>query len=231
MYPSRLLKGTAAVWWYTFLQSHEVSGKREDFKKAVVTEFVPEGHIRRARDCLRKPKQAKSISTYLSEFQNFILNVPDITDGEKREKFCAGLKPEIRLEVMKTTITGFQEASKIALRVDWPYGVHNTTHMPMVQPRHHFQVLVRQLVRLVCIHLWNSETSRVMLPGSGNRNVRRGIAITNVLFAIRWVAARGSISLVGRSMPTTLMSSPMWLVSFPWSTRVTRKTRWSFITN
>lgn len=88
------------------------------FKAVVVKEFVPDDHVRRARDKLRKLKQTSSVSKYLSEFRNVVLTVPDVTDGEKWDKFCAGLKYEIRLEVMQSSVTNFEEAAQIALRVD-----------------------------------------------------------------------------------------------------------------
>ena len=118
LYASTFLTSTAAVWWYTVFQSNEVPIIWVAFKEAVVKAFVPEDHIRRARDRLRKLRQTSSVWKYLSDFRNIVLTIPDVTEGEKWDKFCSGLKPEIRLEVMKTTVTGFEEATKIALRVD-----------------------------------------------------------------------------------------------------------------
>ena len=84
----------------------------------MIDEFVPEDHIRLARDRLRTLDQTSSVSKYLSDFRNVVLTIPDISDGEKWDKFCAGLKGEIRLEVMKANVTCFEDAAKIALRVD-----------------------------------------------------------------------------------------------------------------
>lgn len=118
MYASTLLTGTAAVWWYTVVQSNLSPGTWIELKAAVVREFVPEDHIRRVRYKLCKLGQTGSVSKYLSDFRNFVLTIPEITDGEKWDKFCAGLKLDVRFEVMKTTITSFQEAAKAAIRVD-----------------------------------------------------------------------------------------------------------------
>lgn len=41
-----------------------------------------------------------------------------MTDGDIWDKFRAGLKYEIRLEVVKSTDASLQEAAKVALRVD-----------------------------------------------------------------------------------------------------------------
>ena len=118
MFASTFLTGTAAVWWYTIVQANEVPTTWIDFKKAIVTEFVPEDHVRRSRERLRKLKQTTSVAKYLSDFRNIVLTVPDISKGEKWDKFCSGLKFEIRLEVMKSSGATFQDASKVALRVD-----------------------------------------------------------------------------------------------------------------
>ena len=118
LFASTFLSGNAAVWWYTLVQTHFAPTSWEDFKTGVVKEFVLEDHVRRARDRLRKLQQTTSVSKYLAEFRNIVLNIPDISNGEKWDRFCDGLKYEVRLEVMKSTLTSFEETAKIALRVD-----------------------------------------------------------------------------------------------------------------
>lgn len=44
-----------------------------------------------------------------------ILGIPDISEGEKMDKFIQGLKYEVRLEVMKSYTDKFEEADQIAL--------------------------------------------------------------------------------------------------------------------
>lgn len=46
------------------------------------------------------------------------MTIRGVTDGEKWDKFCAELKYDVRLEVMKSAVTYFKEAAKVALRVD-----------------------------------------------------------------------------------------------------------------
>lgn len=118
MYASPFLSGTAAVWWYTLVQSNQAPGTWNDFKSAIVREFVPEDHVRSARDKLRKLRQTGSVSKYLSEFRNLVLTIPDVTDGEKWDRFCAGLKFDVRLEVIKSSFKMFEEAAQLALSID-----------------------------------------------------------------------------------------------------------------
>lgn len=89
-----------------------------EFKAAIVKEFVPEDHVRRARDTLRKLKQTGTAANYLSKIPNIGLTVPVITNNEKWDEFCSGLKYEVRLEVMTCAVSFFDEAAKVALRVD-----------------------------------------------------------------------------------------------------------------
>ena len=67
----------------------------------MIAEFVPSDHVRLARDKLRRLRQTSAVSKYLAEFRNLALTNPDMTDGEKLDKFCVGLKYEVRVEVLK----------------------------------------------------------------------------------------------------------------------------------
>ena len=110
------------------VQAGQTPESWDQFKAAMIKEFVPEDHVRRAQDRLRKLKQISSVFRYLSEFRNIVLTISDVTDGKKWEKFCTGLKYEVRLEVMKAITTSFDEAAQIALRVDsalWSAGQHS----------------------------------------------------------------------------------------------------------
>lgn len=118
LYASTFLTETAAVWWYTLVQANTVPTTWTQFKDKIISEFVPDDHVRRSRDRLRKLKQNSSVSKYLSDFRNICLTVPGMTDGEMWDRFCTGLKYDVRLEVMKSSVTTFEEAAKIALRVD-----------------------------------------------------------------------------------------------------------------
>lgn len=57
-------------------------------------------------------------------------------DGEKWDKFCSRLKPDIRLEVMKSMVTKFEEVAKIALRVGCAiYNSINYNRGMFIQPQ------------------------------------------------------------------------------------------------
>lgn len=53
--------------------------------------------------------------------------IPDMTEGENWDKFYAGLKREIKIEVMKSTSEEFETAARIALCVGSAiWGVNNS---------------------------------------------------------------------------------------------------------
>lgn len=118
MFASSFMTSTAASWWYTIIQSGQEPSTWTEFRTLVLNEFVPVDHNRRARDKLRRLKQNSSVSKYLSEFRNCILTVNDMSDGERFDRFVQGLKNEVKLEVLKSQASNFEDAAKIALRID-----------------------------------------------------------------------------------------------------------------
>jgi len=98
--------------------SNTVPTSIDDFETALLQEFVPFDSVQRSKDKLRKHFQKGSVSSYLSQFRNISILIPNMNEGEQVDRFCQGLKPQIRLEVMKAGVQTMTEASKIALNVD-----------------------------------------------------------------------------------------------------------------
>ena len=117
-FASMLLKGTAASWWYVLVQSQQIPVIWQDLEAAVRAEVVPQERIRRARDKLRKLSQRTSVSSYLTELRNTVLAILGISDDEKLDRFCSGLKPQVKLEVLKSNPATVDDAARISLSVD-----------------------------------------------------------------------------------------------------------------
>ena len=117
-FASTLLKSNAANWYYMRVQAGDVPNTWDDFKNGVRNEFVPQDNTRRQRDKLNKLIQNKSVASYLESFRNTVIAIPDISEAEKLDKFLNGLKPMIRLEVLKSGCDNMNDASRIALNVD-----------------------------------------------------------------------------------------------------------------
>jgi hypothetical protein len=112
-YASSLFSKTAATWWYMLVQAGQVPTSWEAFMRKVRSDFIPQDHIRRSRDRLRKLRQRTSLISYISEFRNIALTISGITEDEQFDRFCEGLKPEIKLEVLKSNAASFEAAARI----------------------------------------------------------------------------------------------------------------------
>lgn len=55
-----------------------------------------------------------SISSYLTELQNTVIAIWEIFEDEKLEKFCSGLKPQVKLEILKSNLAALGQATQIA---------------------------------------------------------------------------------------------------------------------
>lgn len=117
-FASSFFTSTAANWWYTIVAANQIPVTWANFENMVKNEFIPFDSVQRTRDKMRKLVQRTSVSAYLSEFRNMALMIADMSEGEKLDRFCQGLKPEIRLEVLKAGTNTIDQASRIALSVD-----------------------------------------------------------------------------------------------------------------
>lgn len=63
-----------------------------DFKNAVIQEFVPSDHAKRARDKLCNIKDTPTVARYLSHCRNVVLTITGMNDDEKVNRFNEGLK-------------------------------------------------------------------------------------------------------------------------------------------
>jgi len=117
-FASTLLKGNAANWWYMLVQSGQAPGQWDAFVAKVRSEFIPQDSVDRSRDKLRNMRQRTSVLAYLNEFRNTVISIPGISEDEKLDKFVAGLKPEVMIDVKKSRPADLETAAKIALTVD-----------------------------------------------------------------------------------------------------------------
>lgn len=117
-YASTLLKKNAANWYYMQVQIGITPATWEAFKTGLRAEFVPQDNVRRQRDKLTKLVQSNSVAFYLETFRNIVISIPDISEAEKLDKFLNGLKPMIRLEVLKAGCNNMTDAARVALNVD-----------------------------------------------------------------------------------------------------------------
>lgn len=87
IYASKILTGTAAVWWFTIIQGQNTPQTWKNFKYAVVIELVPTDHVRRDHDKLRKLVRVATVMRYHSDFRNIYLTIPHMHKGKQMEMF------------------------------------------------------------------------------------------------------------------------------------------------
>ena len=117
-FAATFLSGTAAAWWYTRVRSNIVPNSRNDLEAVLIQEFVPLDSFQRSRDKLRNLFQRTSVSSYLFEFRNIVFTITGMSEVEQVDRFCQGLKLNVRLAVLNAGVQSINEASRITLNVD-----------------------------------------------------------------------------------------------------------------
>lgn len=113
-----LLRDAALVWWRSI---HNVPGTPTtwaEFKAAITHAFQPINPAESARDRLANLRQTGPVRTYASLFRTIALQIPGITDDEKRDRFMRGLKKLTMQEVRLKNPSTFEGAVQLAVRFD-----------------------------------------------------------------------------------------------------------------
>ena len=122
-YTAALLRGPAATWY----RSHRLAvdeGHAEDFEAwsdfadAITREFQPANFQRIARDRLAALTQRTSVQDYAYRFRMACLEIDNIGEDEKVDRFIRGLKPAIQRELELHPPDNLQRAIEVAERVD-----------------------------------------------------------------------------------------------------------------
>jgi len=116
-YATTLLRKNALLWWQS-LSPEERPVVWEDFSRVLIEYFQPISATIVARDALAKLYQKSSVKAYVEEFKAQALNIPDITDAEKLDRFRRGLKRDVRLHVAFANPATFDSAVTVAEQID-----------------------------------------------------------------------------------------------------------------
>ena len=117
-FASTLLQGSAANWCYIVCQSNEKPSNFQALANSLRKEFIPQDHVRQARNYHSRLRQLTCVSIFLSEFRNATIPISGISDDEKLDRFLFGFKPHIRVEVLKSDPNSLDEAAHKALCID-----------------------------------------------------------------------------------------------------------------
>ena len=116
------LEGNAATWWRNLvMQSDDRTGDGIswfDFQQGLISMFKPVNAKKIARDKLASLKQTNSVTKYNFDFTQLCLEINDINESEKLDKYVRGLKDKIRVEVELAEPTTLAQAMSKAQRID-----------------------------------------------------------------------------------------------------------------
>jgi hypothetical protein len=117
------LRGQAALW-YRELKLRIDAGTAQafanwaDFASQLKEAFKPFNASRLVRDRLARAYQRTSVQEFVNELRNIRLHLPSLTDEELFDRFIRGLKYPIRKELVTREAATFEEAARIAERLD-----------------------------------------------------------------------------------------------------------------
>lgn len=116
------LSGKAATWWMG-LVSQQPNGDSnlitwDMFKDGLTAMFQPVNAKKMARDKLAVLTQTHSVVKYNSEFQSLCIQISDISESEKLDRYVRGLKSAIREKVELDEPLTLAHAMSKAQRID-----------------------------------------------------------------------------------------------------------------
>lgn len=113
------LQGNAMTWWRAMIGSRDPTTITwQDFTTHIRKEFVPTNAVKSAREKLKRLAQHSSVAAYVRDFRNLALQIPDMSDAEKLDRFVTGLKPQVRRDVDQFDPSTFDDAVARAERAD-----------------------------------------------------------------------------------------------------------------
>ena len=115
------LRGTAEIWWHHLETLPDNAGKFpnwEQFVQAIGEQFRVVNQHRMARDKLAHLVQKVSVQEYANHFRVLAIQIKDLSEGEKLDRFVRGLKPHIRQQLAFHDPKTFKEAVEVAERLD-----------------------------------------------------------------------------------------------------------------
>lgn len=115
---SGLLRGAALAWWRTREQIIPIPTTWADWQQELVSNFQPINPVETYRDQLKQLRQFTTVMAYSTAFRNIVVNIPTMTDEEKKFTYIYGLKYKVQEEVRMRSPTTFEEAVQLAIRFD-----------------------------------------------------------------------------------------------------------------
>lgn len=113
-----LLHGAALSWWRNHKEAKTAPTTWEAFKTNVSETFEIINSAKTARDRLARLRQTSSVRAYATAFRNVSLDIPGITEDERKDRFLRGLNVNVQREVEIRAPATFEEMVRAAERFD-----------------------------------------------------------------------------------------------------------------
>lgn len=127
------LDGEAFTWWHSYSQSTTVPNWTA-LRTALLRRFSPLNKIQAARDKLHSWRQIKDVGTFNRTFLSVVMDIPDITEAEKIDRYSRGLKRDIWQALCLKTYIDLESLMTDALRIEaakaGAFRVPNPTNTP-----------------------------------------------------------------------------------------------------
>lgn len=111
------LDGEAITWWHTHSRTIAVPDWT-GLRAALIRRFSPLNKTQAARDKLHSWRQIKDVGTFNRTFLSVLLDIPDITEAEKIDRYSRGLKRDIWQALCLETYKDLESLMTDALRVE-----------------------------------------------------------------------------------------------------------------
>jgi hypothetical protein len=103
-FAATFLRSGAATWWRAHLtlvreEKEQLITDWSRFSASITAQFKPVNWRKIARDKLHNLRQIGSVSQYVYTFHALCLDVGNISEDEKLDRFIRGLKPRVQQEV------------------------------------------------------------------------------------------------------------------------------------
>lgn len=117
------MTGKAAAWW-RFRQDQTDRGRAppittwNDFKRALLAYYLPLDPMKQSLGKLERLTQRRTVREYVMEFQQVMLDIPEMSDALMIWHFNRGLKRDVRVQVEVKKPQTIEEAFALANDID-----------------------------------------------------------------------------------------------------------------
>lgn len=117
------LADSALTWYRLYLAEVERGGVEAydswaTFKTALLRRFTPIAPEVTARSKLCNLKQTQSVQSYAMEYNKYMLDIPDMNEKDRIDRFLRGLKCDVRVLVELQKPPTLMDAIELATQVD-----------------------------------------------------------------------------------------------------------------